>query len=398
MRQGEKRGRQAPGGVPLRPGVTLVELIVALAIFSVLLTTTLAFYRQQGEAFSEGNDRMAVMQNLRYGVNIVDQNVRTAGIGVPTEQPVIVYADDDVIAFNADFATNTSNDFFSVFYDYRLPDDAVSAVTQNRAFTIPNTSFTYPDTSYYQGSGNSPAETITLFFQADTSTARTDDYVLYRQVNDQTAEVVARRLLTTGGPFFTYYKVVGGSNPIQAIASTALPAAHSVATHGSMADTGAVALVDSIRAVRLTYAATNGLSGSDENMREISRLIRLPNAAIETQPNCGNKPILGTTLSVTGVKPTESEAGHILLQWTRATDEYTGEQDILRYVIWRQDGHPDKPWGDPLVSISPGSSTYTYQDFTAVDDKKYSYALAAMDCTPQYSEPSVTNEVEWKSP
>jgi hypothetical protein len=268
-------------------------------------------------------------------------------------------------------------------------------VTQSRAFTIPNTSFTYPDTSYFQGSGNSPAETISLYFEADTSTARTDDYVLYRQVNDQPPDVVARRLLATGHPFFTYYKVVGGSDPVQAIPGSALPAAHTVPTHGSMADTGAVALVDSIRAVRLTYAATNGLTGSNENMREISRLVRLPNAAIETQPNCGDKPILGTTLMATGVSPTATEAGHIRLDWTRAIDEYTGEQDVLRYVIWRQRGSPDQPWGDPLVSISPGSATYTYRDFTALQDTTYSYALAAMDCTPQYSEPSVRGEVKW---
>ncbi len=148
-----------------RSGFSLVELVVALAIFSVLLATTLGFYQQQGVAFRESNDRMTVMQNLRYGVNTVEQNVRTAGVGVPSKQPVIVYADDDVIAFNADYATNIANDFFAVFYDPRLPDDAVTAVTPGRAFTIPTTGFTYPDSAYYQGSGNSPAETITLYFR-----------------------------------------------------------------------------------------------------------------------------------------------------------------------------------------------------------------------------------------
>ena len=34
----------------------------------------------------------------------------------------------------------------------------------------------------------SPAETITYYFVADTSTARTDDYVLMRQVNNNAAE------------------------------------------------------------------------------------------------------------------------------------------------------------------------------------------------------------------
>ncbi|MFO7894347.1 MAG: prepilin-type N-terminal cleavage/methylation domain-containing protein [Longimicrobiales bacterium] len=379
-----------------RPGVTLVELIVALAIFSVLLATTLAFYKRQGDAFTEGNDRMAVMQNLRYGVNTVEQNLRTAGIGVPSKQPVIVYADDNVVAFNADYATNLANDFFAVFYDHRLPDAAVSAVTPTRAFTIPLSSFTYPDSAYYQGSSNSPAETITLYFEPDTSTTRTDDYVLYRKVNDLEADVVARRLLATDRPFFTYYRIsTGGTgDPIVALSGADLPAAHSAPVHGSLADTGAAALVDSIRAVRVTYAATNGMTGSQENMREITRLIRLPNAGVETQPNCGSRPLLGTSLTATGVDGTATEPGYIRLEWTRATDEYTGEQDVLRYVIWRRKGSSG-PWGDPLVSVSPGSSSYVYEDHTAVENQGYTYALAAQDCTPQYSALATAGPVDW---
>ena len=376
-----------------RPGVSLVELIVALAIFSVLLATTLAFYRQQGEAFTEGNERMTVMQNLRYGVNSVEQHVRTAGIGVPTKQPVVVYADSAVVSFNADYATNVANDVFAVFYDPRLPDAAVSAVTPSRAFTIPLSAFTYPDSAYYQGSGNSPAETLTFFFEPDTTTARTDDYALFRQVNELPPDVVARRLLATDRPFFTYYRQVAAADPIAALSPADLPAAHTAPIHGSPADTGAVALVDSIRAVRISYAATAGLArGGDESTREITRLIRMPNAGVATQPNCGNRPLLGTALAVTGVDGT---GGHIRLEWTRAIDEYTGEQDVLRYVLWRRPG-TSGPWGDPLVSLSPGSSTYLYEDFTALADSTYSYALAAQDCTPQYSSLSVSPGVSWQ--
>lgn len=379
-----------------RPGVSLVELIVALAIFSVLLATTLGFYQQQGAAFTEGNDRMAVMQNLRYGVNTVEQNVRTAGTGVPSKQPVIVYADDDVIAFNADYASNVANDFFAVFYDPRLPDDAVSAVTPSRAFTVPMSGFTYPDSAYYQGSANSPAETITLFFRPDTSSTRTDDYVLHRQVNDLAPDVVARRILATDRPFFTYYRVDPGATggPISALAPSELPAAHTVPIHGSVADTGAVALVDSIYAVRVSYAATDGVSGSGENLRQITRLIRLPNAGVETQPNCGNRPLLGTPLVATAF---DGPGGYIRLQWGQAIDETTGERDVIRYVLWRRQG-TSGGWGDPLVSVSPGSSTYVHDDQSATEGVTYSYALAAQDCTPQYSPVAVTSGVSWVNP
>lgn len=378
-----------------RPGVTLVELIVALSIFSVLLATTLGFYRQQGEAFTEGNERMTVMQNLRYGVNAVEQNVRTAGIGVPSRQPVIVYADASVLAFNADYASNLANDLTAVFHDPRLPAAAVSALTPSRAITIPLSSFTYPDSAYFAGSVNSPAETIIFFFQTDTSTPRTDDYILYRQVNDLAPDVVARRLLAADRPFFTYYQVTSsGTWPVQPITGT--PVAHTVPVHGTPADTGVVALADSIRAVRITYAATNGIPGNQAT-RRITRLIRLPNAGVETQPNCGNRPILGTSLLATAVDPYGTTPGHIRLEWTRALDEHTGERDVVRYVLWRREGDSGA-WGDPLVSIAAGSSSYVYQDQSALDGVTYSYAVAAQDCTPLYSELAVSGEAEWTQP
>lgn len=379
-----------------RPGVSLVELMVALGLFSILVATTLGFYRQQSRAFTEGNSRMTVMQNLRYGVNTLEQNIRTAGVGVPTKQPVLVYADRDVIAFNADYGTNIENDFFAVYYDPRLPDAAASALDPTRKLTLPQTSFAYPDVDYHLGSGNSPAETIIFYFQPDTSTARDDDYALYRQVNDQPPETVARRLLKTDRDFFVYYMLDpdNGASPVGEVPDSYLPAAHSEPIHGAPGDTAIVAGIDSVRAVRVTYAASNGLSGSEETVREITRLIRIPNAGLATQPNCGSKPILGSSLMAVGVAPDETVAGHVRLEWARATDEASGEQDVLRYVLWRRVGDSG-PFGDPMVSVSPGASSYLYRDFSAEDGVQYSYALAAQDCTPQYSPMATSGLVGW---
>jgi type II secretory pathway pseudopilin PulG len=375
--------------------MTLVELMVALAIFSVLLTTTLAFYRQQGKAFTESNDRMAVMQNLRYAVNDIEQGVRTAGVGVPAKQPVIVYADSDVIAFNADYATNQPNDFFAVFYDPRVPDAAMSAVDPSRAFAVPTSSFVYPDSAYYSGSGNSPAETIVFYFAPDVSTPRSDDYALFRQVNGLEPDLVARRLLRTDRPFFSYYRTTVGGGTLVQLDPTELPVAQTVPIHGSVADTGVVALADSILAVRASYSAASGLAGADQRTRTISRLIRLPNAGLAAQPNCGNRPLLGSGLQATAVDATASASGYIRLQWDRAVDEYIGEQDVIRYVLWRREGNSG-PWGDPLISVSPGSSTYVHEDHTAVLGVGYTYALAAQDCTPSYSALSASEEVWWE--
>jgi hypothetical protein len=46
--------------------------------------------------------------------------------------------------------------------------------------------------------------------------------------------------------------------------------------------------------------------------------------------------------------------------------------------------------------VSPGLTSYVYRDFTALKATKYRYALAAQDCTPQYSVMSTTDDKEWK--
>jgi prepilin-type N-terminal cleavage/methylation domain-containing protein len=379
-----------------RPGFSLTELMIALGVFSVLLVTTLGFYREQSRAFTEGNERMTLMQNLRYGINSLEQNLRTAGVGVPVRQPALVYAGERVISFNADYGTRVDNDFFAVYYDPRLPAGAVSALTPARRLTLPGTSFAYPDSTYLAGSGNSPAETITFFFAPDTTSTRVDDFALFRQVNDLEAEVIARNLLETDEPFFSYHTGSPSSDgTLDASPESMLPLAHTSPLHGAPADTGAAAAIDGVRAVSVSYAATNGLDGGRETQRKIRRLIRLPNAGLATPRSCGSRPLLGTSLIATAIDATSSTEGYIRLQWGPATDELAGEQDVIRYVIWRMNSG-SAPLGDPLVSMAPGSTTYVYEDRSTDPEQDYWYALAAQDCSPQYSNTSHTGPVHWE--
>ena len=197
-----------------RAGMTLVELLVALTIFGVVISTSVAFMAKQNSAFQNGVHRLVTLRNLRYAVSTLSQDLETLGTNVPNAQPALIYADDDVIAFSADYATNVDHDPFAVFYDPDAPTGQVAAPSSG--FSIPNSSVTTPDTMYESAPGiRSPAEILVFFVVEDSSTSRTDDHLLMRQVNNNAPEVIARNLLQVGSfPFFSYGYLAddGGGN------------------------------------------------------------------------------------------------------------------------------------------------------------------------------------------
>ncbi len=374
-----------------RSGMSMLELLIAMTIFSVIIVASMGFFQYQGKAFSRANELMALEQNLRYGVSSLEQNLHTLGVNVPPEQPGLVYAGTDVVAFNADYATRDPNDLFAVYYDRGLSDSAASALTHADRFQLPRTTFFYPDTTYTTGDANSPAETIIFFFAPDSTTVRGDDYALYRQVNRMAPELLARNLLRTDGqPFFEYYEVEPGVSPDSAIRKVLpadLPLEHSVPIHGALGDTANLARIDLVRGVQVRYTTTNGDAGPDQQMRNISRLIRLPNAGLSTPRICGNRPLLGNTGFKALVKTDADGKVYVELSWGPATDDASGERDVVRYVVWRRTS-PALPWGNPFVSVPAGQTWYVLGDNSVQTGvgATYYYRLAAQDCTPQLSE------------
>ncbi len=380
----------------VRSGMTILEMLLAMTIFSVILVASMGFFQYQGRAFNQGNELMTLQQNLRYGVSMLEQHLHTVGIGVADHQPALVYAGDSVVAFNADYTTTDPNELFAVYYDADASAAAVTALDESRKLQLPLTSFSYPDTSYYDDNGNSPAETIIFFFASDTTTARTDDYMLHRQVNDLDRELIARNLLHTDSlAFFEYYeiRVVSGDSTIQLFPQDSLPLAHTAKGHNTPADTGWAARIDAIRGVRVRYTTTNGETGSAEQRRNISRLIRMPNAGLTVQQICGAVPLLGEVGFTATRKDGSDEKVYVELTWNAATDETSGEQDVARYIIWRSTTGTST-WGDPYVSVPAGQASYLLKDEGVTEDAGYTYyyALAAQDCTPSQSELATASE------
>jgi len=378
-----------------RRGMTLVEILIAITIFSLVMAGALSFLIAQSRGFDRNQSDMGMLQNLRFARDLLEQEIRLAGANVPYQQPVIVYGGTNSMAVNADYASNTDS-LFAVYYDPGLLAGQVNALGVANRITIPGSSpgFQYPDTDYKDPAGNvSPAETITWYFAPDTSTGVAPNaYILYRQVNNGAPEVMIRNVFqTTGKNFFKYYKQTtqpSGQATLDSVPTGWMPVKNVVSIHGSVADTGVAAHNDSLRVVEINYTVSNGELGAKQRTRAITFAVPMPNISTKKVTSCGAQPIppsglgLQWVIDSAGGVPTDTV---MFVTWAPSTDETGGEKDVLKYVIWRRNVGAST-WGDPIASVPSGFATPSYTDQSATPGAPgYQYAVAAQDCTPSLS-------------
>jgi prepilin-type N-terminal cleavage/methylation domain-containing protein len=374
-------------------GMTLVELLIAMVVFLIILAGAIGALGAQSRGFNKGAEEMGLLQNLRYGVQQMSLEFPLAGANLPDRQPPAVYASGEVFAFNADVASNLPGDISAVYIDPSAPAGQVSAWPLAQAAVIAGSSpaFTYPLADF----GSSPAETITYQFVADPETTRPDDFLLVRRVNDRPPEVLVRRVLRPAGngPFFAYHYLETpntGPQVISPVPAGWLPLRHSAPQHGQLPDTGTVARIDLLRAVEIAFRVTNGETGAAERIRAVRTTVPLPNLGIRKLQSCGDVPMFGRAVVATPV--VVSGVPQVEVTWQPGIDETGGETDIIRYAIWRRTGGTG-PWGDPVASLAAGAATYLFTDADVATGLAYQYAVAAQDCTPALSTPSVSNLV-----
>lgn len=387
-----------------RRGFTLAELMIGLTIFGVVMSSAVGFLVAQSKGFRALSTRSAAVQSGRFGRDVLRQEIRTAGTNATEEQPMVVYANDSVIAFNSDLTTNRADSIRytgAVYVDLYAVDAEISALTLARALTIPGSSpgFSYPMQDYSQSSVvniNSDAELIIFRFIADTSIGASGTFMITRQVNDKPPETVATGLSRSQTlPFFRYWynpAKFGASSPnINTVPRTWLPLSKSVAKRGVTPDTGtAVSMrIDALRAIEVTYEATPAKGGTREVVRY---MIPMPNLAAARQSRaCGRPPIMPTATSVTW----RSDSNFVQVTWPKATDDGAGENDAIRYVLWRQQNGAST-WGDPITTVGVAAGTsYRYDDASVTRGLGigYKYALSVQDCTPNVSSMAVSAQV-----
>lgn len=382
-----------------RHGMTLVEMLVAMTVFLGVLATAVSALGQQSRGFTRGADEMGILQNLRYGVQQLEQEVRAAGANTADRQPPVAYAGNTAFAFNADLVSNVVGDISAVYVDPDAPAGHVSGMTTGMAGPISGSSpvFSYPLANYVGGNGfNTAAETITFWFDPDPETARADDFVLLRRVNNRAPETLVRNILAPVGnlPFFRYRYLnedANGVERIDTVPTAWLPLRHTSAQHGQLPDTGVTARIDQLRSVEVRYRVTNGRAGADERIREIATIIPLANMGLKKLKTCGDEPLFSSVVTATPAAPS-GQPPRIDLAWGASVDEAAGERDVIRYVVWRRlFGSPD--WGDPYTSVPSGAPPYLFSDVGVTPGSVYQYAVAAQDCTPNLSPLSVTASV-----
>jgi prepilin-type N-terminal cleavage/methylation domain-containing protein len=369
--------------MPNRRGFTLVELLIAITVFMIVLAAAMQGLSYQSRGFNRGTDEMGILQNLRYGAEQLDQDLRMAGANAPDRQPSVVYAGPNSFSYNADITSNVVGDISAVYVDPDANAGEVSAFALAAATIIPASSpaFTYPQVEF----APSAAETVIYWFSADLETSRGDDFVLNRRVNTRADEVLMRGVLApTGGNFFKYYYLnapVGVAATVDSLPTAWGQLRHSAPLHGQLPDTGITARIDLLRAVEVKFRVTNNRPGTAERIRSISATIPLPNVGVKKLQTCGDAPIFTSAIAaaVTGGPPP-----FVVVTWNASVDEATGEQDIIRYVLWRRIVGVAS-WGDPYSSIPSGAPPYSFTDSDVISGTSYEYSVSAQDCTPLLS-------------
>ncbi len=372
-------------------GFTLIEMIIAMTLVTITLALTIPFFRTQVQAFASVSGRDDAHQNARYGIAMIDRELRVAGIGVVEPQPLVIQAAPNAITFSVDLVSREPTDVGAAYFDPDIDPAGATSLLNSQKITLPLSPLQYPDSNYFQGPGlTSYAETISFWVAPDTDASASGTYVLYRRVNKLEPTVVAKALiLPANEPVFRYFKADTLGQLLE-IPQNILPIYHGAPIHNSKADTGNFsALTDSIRVVRVRLTGQFKDRKGVLTKRSVETGVRIMNAGLLHFTTCGDKPIL--TSAVTAAA-TNNGAPQVLVSWNSSVDQSSGEKDVEQYSIYRRTT-TELLFGEPLASIPSGSPSYAFTDTDVEEGETWIYGVAARDCGGQSSSVQATAPV-----
>lgn len=372
-----------------RAAFTLLEMMISITIMLLVFAMAVPLFRSQVRAMGSTAGRSDAQQNVRFAISTIERQIRVAGAGVADQQPLLVQADPYAVTFNADYAARDTaaegGAFGAVYFDSDLPIGSTMSMTPAKQVTLPLSAVTWPSVSYFRGGGPpSAAETISFWVAPDNSPGSNGRYALFRRVNAMPVDTLARGLvLDPVTPPFTY-QTVDAAGIVNDVPASSLPVIH-VPVHGSPADTASSGLTDQIRFVKVHLKGSFIERDGTVSQRVADASIRLLNAGLLNHATCGDAPVLGQSVAVALV------AGKPVLSWGAATDEYGGEKDVEKYVIYRRT--VAGAFADPLAAIPAGLSSYSFTDTQVQSADQWVYGVAAEDCGGQFSPVAASSQV-----
>ena len=293
------------------------------------------------------------------------------------------------ITFNTDLVAHDSGDLSAVYLN---PDmDSLSTVVFSNQYRmqLPRSTFFYPDSTYTLSPGvPSNAETISYWLSLDsTKGSPHNEYILFRRVNNRQIRVVSTGIIVNpGDTVFQYFKY--DTAALSPIPRASLPLYHTVDVHGSPADTGSRALIDSIHQVHVTLKTVYHDPKGD-TFRKISTVIDLLNAGLDQHTSCGAAPLAVTPTSTVTDSSATVPATYVTVSWTHSVDDGGGQQSVQRYAIYKKLASATL-FTDPIASVPAGHATYTFIDSGVQHGEQAVYGVAAVDCTPTLSPMGIT--------
>lgn len=381
-----------------RPGYSLGELLLTLTITIGVFAAAIPFFTMQMRQLAQDVGRTDAQQTARYAQNMVDRELRNIGIGVqpmdpaqgiPRNQPKIVQAHAYSVTFNTDLIANDTSDVEAVYYDPNVPSSLTLAMNTGATVTLPFSSKAYPDHTYRKSNGSiSLAETVSYWVSADsTAPSGSNQYVLWRRVNDGPIAVVATGIrIASGQPLFKYSRVLP-SGTFDTVATASLPIYWD--QPGSIAD--------SIRAVTLTvngvFRGFNLQNRAQTFVRTVNSQTSLANVGLAQRNSCGDVPLNPGPPAVAMIfDPVTLAPDHVQVVFSASPDEVSGEKDVERYALFRR--VVGDAWGEPISQIGKSNSaTYTWDDFDIQPGVAFQYGVSAQDCSPANSSMRVSGSI-----
>ena len=366
-----------------RAGFTLLEILIATSMLLFVLGVSTQFLRRQSAGIAASAGRLEAQQNAYFGISSIERELRTAGVGVVDKQPMLVMAGSMGLVFNTDLVSRVTGDPGAVYVDVDADSDAVEVFRSTEKIALPGSAIKYPDTTYMQASGiPTSAETIAFWLSKDSTSKKSNEYVLFRRTNAMTPRVVATGVVVNASDtVFQYFKADTLGNLVP-VTTASLPLYHSQMIHGALSDTGKGAMIDSIRSVRVRFTMVYHDPRSGDATRRLERTIRIMNAGLQDKTTCGDAPISVTPVAT--ASPIGAPSPYVDVTWTRSVDEAMGEKDVERSALFKRFS-TSTTFSEPFASIAAGSASYSFKDTDVHSGESWVYGIAAQDCTPTSS-------------